>query len=178
MAPGPPGPAAAPVTDPEAVARRAAALMKLTGPDVTSPRAAGKCVVGIPMWMRANPSPSPFGPASASATVGSVTVTATAKVSQVVWAMGDGPTVTWYGPGTPCTPDQGQSMSPDCGHRHQCAAFDEPDGHYRGTATATWTIAWTAPAPALGDEGGFPGPPAGRHGSGSSGPRHQLTRAR
>ncbi len=114
------------------------------------------------------PVPSTFGPVSASATVGSVTVTATAKVSQIVWAMGDGrwamgdgATVTWYGlgtpctPCTPCTPDQGQNMSPDCGHRHQRAAFDKPDGHYRGTATATWSMAWTAPAPApaFGDEG-------------------------
>ncbi|MEU3437969.1 hypothetical protein [Streptomyces sp. NPDC006863] len=53
-------------------------------------------------------------------------------------------------------------MSPDCGHRHQRAAFDKPDGHYRGTATATWSMAWTAPAPApaFGDEGEFTEPRA------------------
>ncbi|WP_367540368.1 ATP/GTP-binding protein [Streptomyces globisporus] len=146
-------PDAAPVIDPEAVARRAAASMKLTGPAVASPRAAGKYVVGMPMWMWADPSPSTFGPATASATAGSVTVTATAKVSQTVWAMGDGTTVTCHGPGTPYSPEQGKAMSPDCGHRYQRSASDKPDGRYRGTATATWSIAWNAPA--LGDEGEF-----------------------
>ncbi|MEV3852031.1 hypothetical protein AB0J30_35345 [Streptomyces microflavus] len=47
----------------------------------------------------------------------------------------------------------GKAMSPDCGHRYQRAASDKPDGRYQGTATATWSIAWTAPA--LGDEGEF-----------------------
>ncbi|MEV7167536.1 ATP/GTP-binding protein [Streptomyces microflavus] len=146
-------PAAAPVIDPEAVARRAAASMKLTGPAVASPRAAGKYVVGMPMWMWADPSPTTFGPISASATAGGVTVTATAKVSQTVWAMGDGTTVTCHGPGTPYSPEHSKAMSPDCGHRYQRAASDKPDGRYRGTATATWSITWTAPA--LGDEGEF-----------------------
>ncbi|MFE5795563.1 hypothetical protein ACFQ8C_23715 [Streptomyces sp. NPDC056503] len=36
-------------------------------------------------------------------------------------------------------------MSPDCGHLYELAA------DYKGSATATWTIAWTAPA--LGDSG-------------------------
>ncbi|MFD3651719.1 hypothetical protein ACFWVT_31655 [Streptomyces cyaneofuscatus] len=76
-----------------------------------------------------------------------------AKVSTVRWAMGDGTTVTCHGPGTPYTPEQGKSMSPDCGHLYQRPASDKPDGRYRGTTTATWSIAWTAPA--LGDEGEF-----------------------
>ncbi|MGX1556271.1 ATP/GTP-binding protein [Streptomyces rubiginosohelvolus] len=146
-------PDAAPVIDPEAVARRAAASMKLTGPAVASPRAAGTYVVGMPMWMWATPSPNTTGPISASATAGGVTVTATAKVTTVRWAMGDGTTVTCNGPGTPYTPDRGKSMSPDCGHLYERTAHDKPGGHFRGTATATWTITWTAPA--LGDEGTF-----------------------
>ncbi|MFF3531502.1 ATP/GTP-binding protein [Streptomyces rubiginosohelvolus] len=112
-------PDAAPVIDPEAVARRAAASMKLTGPAVASPRAAGEYVVGMPMWMWATPSPNSTGPISASATAGGVTVTATAKVTTVRWAMGDGTTVTCNGPGTPYTPDRGKSMSPDCGHLYE-----------------------------------------------------------
>ncbi|MFF3975082.1 ATP/GTP-binding protein [Streptomyces rubiginosohelvolus] len=146
-------PDAAPVIDPEAVARRAAASMKLTGPAVASPRAAGMYVVGMPMWMWATPSPNTTGPISASATAGGVTVTATAKVSTVRWAMGDGTTVTCTGPGTPYTPDRGKAMSPDCGHLYERTAHDKPGGRFRGTATATWAITWTAPA--LGDEGTF-----------------------
>lgn len=67
---------------------------------------AGKYVVGMPMWMWADPSPTTFGPLSASATAGGVTVTATAKVTTVRWAMGDGTTVTCHGPGTPYTPER------------------------------------------------------------------------
>ncbi|MFE3476232.1 ATP/GTP-binding protein [Streptomyces bacillaris] len=146
-------PGAAPVIDPEAVARRAVDSMKLTGPAVASPRAAGTYVVGMPMWMWATPSPTTFGPAEASATAGGVTVTATAKVTTARWDMGDGTTVTCHGPGTKYTPDQGKNMSPDCGHRYQRPSADQPSARYQGTTTATWTITWTAPA--LGDEGTF-----------------------
>ncbi|MEV5583016.1 hypothetical protein AB0L39_31200 [Streptomyces parvus] len=58
-----------------------------------------------------------------------------------------------HGPGTPYTPDRGKAMSPDCGHLYERTAHDKPGGRFRGTATATWTITWTAPA--LGDEGTF-----------------------
>ncbi|MET8380885.1 ATP/GTP-binding protein [Streptomyces microflavus] len=146
-------PDAAPVIDPEAVARRAVGSMKLVGPAVASPREAGTYVVGMPMWMHLDPSPNTFGPAEASATAGGVTVTATAKVTTVRWDMGDGTTITCHGPGTPYTADQGKNMSPDCGHRYQRTASDKPDGRYRGTATATWSITWNAPA--LGDAGDF-----------------------
>ncbi|WP_406485530.1 ATP/GTP-binding protein [Streptomyces microflavus] len=146
-------PDATPVIDPEAVARRAVDSMKLAGPVVGSPREAGTYVVGMPMWMHLEPSPTTYGPAEASATAGGVTVTATAKVTTVRWDMGDGTTVTCHGPGTKYTPEQGKGMSPDCAHRYQRSASDKPDGRYRGTATAAWTITWTAPA--LGDAGEF-----------------------
>ncbi|MFC8645442.1 ATP/GTP-binding protein [[Kitasatospora] papulosa] len=146
-------PDAAPVIDPEAVARRAAASMRLEGPTVASPRAAGTYVVGMPTWMWATPSPSTFGPATASATAGGVTVTATAKVARVRWAMGDGETVTCHGPGTPYRKSQEVTSSPDCGHLYERPSSEQPGGRYQGTATATWTITWTAPA--LGDGGTF-----------------------
>ncbi|MDX3342734.1 ATP/GTP-binding protein [Streptomyces sp. ME02-6979.5a] len=133
-------PDAAPVIGPEAVARRAVASMRLSGPAVASPCTAGTYLVGMLMWMWATPSPPTTGPISASATAGGVTVTATANVSTVRWAMGDGTTVTCHGPGTPYTPDQGKKMSPDCGHRYQRTAHDEPEEKYQGAATATWTI--------------------------------------
>ncbi|MEV6332872.1 hypothetical protein [Streptomyces sp. NPDC051909] len=78
-------------------------------------------------------------------------MTATAKVTSVRWVMGDGKTVTCAGPGTPYTPDHGKSRSPTCGHRYEQAAYDKPGQHYKGSATATWTVEWSAPA--LGDAG-------------------------
>ncbi|MFG2631840.1 ATP/GTP-binding protein [Streptomyces sp. NPDC048473] len=144
---------AAPTIDPELVARRAVDSMRLVGPKVASPRAAGRYVVGMPMWMWVTPSPTTYGPATATATAGGVTVTATAKVAAIRWDMGDGTTVTCHGPGTPYTPDKGKALSPDCGHRYQRTSSDEPDKRFKGTAIATWTVTWTAPA--LGDGGEF-----------------------
>ncbi|MFD9749153.1 ATP/GTP-binding protein [[Kitasatospora] papulosa] len=135
---------AAPTIDPETVARQAAASMRLDGPAVASPRAAGTYVVGMPMWMWATPSKTTFGPATASATAGGVTVTATAKVTTVRWAMGDGTTVTCHG--TPYRKSQEVTSSPDCGHLYERPSSEQPGGRYRGTATAAWTVTWTAPA--------------------------------
>ncbi|MFC9756225.1 hypothetical protein [Streptomyces sp. NPDC056921] len=85
--------------------------MKLVGPKVASPRAAGKYVVGMPMWMWVTRSTSSYGPATAKATAGGVTVTA--KVAAIRWDMGDGTTITCTGPGTPYSADRGKSVSPD-----------------------------------------------------------------
>ncbi|WP_460120339.1 hypothetical protein [Streptomyces phaeofaciens] len=57
--------------------------MKLAGPDIASPRATGKYLVGMPMWMWVNQSATTYGPNTASASAGGVTVTATAKVSKI-----------------------------------------------------------------------------------------------
>ncbi|WP_371681589.1 ATP/GTP-binding protein [Streptomyces sp. NBC_01276] len=143
---------AAPRIDPETLARQAADSMKLAGPAVASPRAAGTYVVGMPMWMWVDPSPTTFGPNTASATAGGVTVTATAKVSSIAWNMGDGTTVTCTGPGTRYDASMGKAFSPDCGHRYTRPSSTS-GGKYAGTATATWTVRWQAPA--LGDAGSF-----------------------
>ncbi|MFB7032100.1 MULTISPECIES: ATP/GTP-binding protein [unclassified Streptomyces] len=145
------GAAPAPRIDPEVVARRAVASMRLDGPAVASPRSAGTYLVGMPMWMWATPSPRTFGPQAATATAGGVTVTATAKVSSVRWDMGDGTTVTCAGPGTPYRASYGKSPSPTCGHMYERASYGKPGERHAGRATATWTIEWSAPA--LGDAG-------------------------
>ncbi|MGW1411510.1 ATP/GTP-binding protein [Streptomyces sp. NPDC002403] len=102
-------------------------------------------------WMRAPRSTPAYGPATATA--GGVTVTATAHVATIRWDTGDGTTATCNGPGTPYTADRGTSSSPDCGHRYTQTSAGRPDDRYQGTATATWTVTWTAPASALGDGG-------------------------
>ncbi|GAA2349565.1 ATP/GTP-binding protein [Streptomyces kunmingensis] len=135
---------AVPAVDPTLVAAQAVNKMKLTGPKVASPRANAKYVVGVPMWMWVTPSASTFGPNSARASAGGVTVTARAKVSRIVWHMGDGETVTCNGPGTPFKNTRKGIESPDCGHVYQQPSTQEPGRKYHLTATAYWAVTWQA----------------------------------
>ncbi|MFJ2170797.1 ATP/GTP-binding protein [Streptomyces griseofuscus] len=137
--------AAAPGThvDPEELAREAVDKMLLTGPSIASPRAAGRYVVGMPMWMWVTKSPTTYGPNSASATLAGVTVTAVAEVSSIRWDMGDGASpVVCNGPGTKYEASMGKARSPDCGHIYDKVATSAPVGRFHGTATATWTVDW------------------------------------
>ncbi|MCX4911981.1 ATP/GTP-binding protein [Streptomyces sp. NBC_00687] len=134
-------PAEAPV-DPAVLARQAVDKMTLLGPDIASPQAAGKYTVGVPMWMWVNQSATSYGPNTASASAGAVTVTATAKVSKIVWRMGDGSSVTCNGPGTRYQASQGLNPSPTCGHVYDKTSAGSSGGRYPITATATWTIDW------------------------------------
>lgn len=136
------GTPAQPQIDPEVVARMAVDQMKLIGPDIASPLTAGKYLVGVPVWMWVHQSPSTFGPNTASATAGGVTVTATAKVSKIVWKMGDGSTVTCNGPGTPYKASYGKQDSPTCGHTYTRTSASRSGGTYALTATSTWTVDW------------------------------------
>ncbi|MCX5327800.1 ATP/GTP-binding protein [Streptomyces sp. NBC_00140] len=133
---------AVPAIDPEVLARQAVDKMKLAGPDVASPRAAGKYTVGVPVWMWVNQSATTYGPNSASATAGGVTVTATASVSKIVWQMGDGATVTCTGPGTAYQASDGMAKSPTCGHVYTTTSANEPGGRFALSATSSWTINW------------------------------------
>lgn len=134
---------AAPQIDPEVVARRAVDSMKLIGPKIANPRAGGKYVVGMPMWMWVDQTPTTYGPNSATATAGGVTVTATAEVSLISWDMGDGTAaVVCNGPGTKYMPSMGKAPSPDCGHTYARPSSARADGEFHGKATATWTVNW------------------------------------
>lgn len=131
-----------PDVDPAVVAQQAVAKMKLVGPDIASPRTAGRYVVGMPMWMWVNKSPTTYGPNATIATAGGVTVSATAKVTKIVWTMGDGSTVTCNGPGTAYTASYGKQKSPTCGHTYTHTSATQKDGMYPVAATATWTVDW------------------------------------
>ncbi|MFF3516985.1 ATP/GTP-binding protein [Streptomyces sp. NPDC002573] len=131
-----------PAVPPQVVAQQAVDKMTLLGPDVASPRAAGKYTVGVPMWMWVNQSATTYGPNTASATAGGVTVTATAEVSKIVWTMGDGASVTCTGPGTPYTSSEGMAQSPTCGHVYAKTSAGAQNSKFPVTATSTWTINW------------------------------------
>lgn len=131
-----------PAVPPQVVAQQAVGKMTLLGPDIASPKAAGKYTVGVPMWMWVNQSATTYGPNTASATAGGVTVTATAEVSKIVWQMGDGSSVTCNGPGTPYQASNGMAESPTCGHVYSETSAGAPSGKYQVTATSTWTIDW------------------------------------
>ncbi|WP_326757361.1 ATP/GTP-binding protein [Streptomyces phaeochromogenes] len=128
--------------DPEQLARQAVDRMLLTGPDIASPRAAGKYIVGVPMWMWVNESPTTYGPNTASASLAGVTVTAKAKVTKIDWAMGDGNAVTCRGPGTAYQASYGKQESPTCGHTYSRTSASRSGGKYSVNATATWTVDW------------------------------------
>ncbi|WP_229910058.1 ATP/GTP-binding protein [Streptomyces flavofungini] len=128
--------------DPEQLARQAVDSMLLTGPDIASPRTAGKYTVGVPMWMWVTPSPTTFGPNTASASLAGLTVSATAKVSSIRWSMGDGRTVTCDGAGTAYKASYGMAKSPTCGHFYRSSSKDRAGGRFKGTAVATWAVQW------------------------------------
>ncbi|WP_405914585.1 ATP/GTP-binding protein [Streptomyces sp. NBC_00728] len=131
-----------PQVDPRVLAQRAVDSMTLLGPDIASPRAAGKYSVGVPMWMWVSQSATTYGPNTASASAGGVTVTATAKVSKIVWSLGDGASVTCNGPGTPYTSSEGMAQSPTCGHLYSKTSAGAQSSKFPVSATSTWTITW------------------------------------
>lgn len=97
--------------------------------------------VGWNMWLWAAPtSQLQWGPVTESISEGGVTVTLTASVSQMVWEMGNGDTVT-CGRGTEWSMARTRGghniASPDCGYMY------EEDGHYTVTATSNWLVEWS-----------------------------------
>ncbi|MEU9485934.1 ATP/GTP-binding protein [Streptomyces decoyicus] len=129
--------------DPAVLAQEAVDKMKLTGPDIgIVPKPGGKGLVGLPVWMWTDKTAEAYGPNKASATAGAVTVTATAKVSQIVWDMGDGHKVTCTTAGTPYKSSYGKKSSPDCGYRYSRSSKDQEGHKYPVTATSTWAIDW------------------------------------
>ncbi|WP_189828260.1 ATP/GTP-binding protein [Streptomyces finlayi] len=129
--------------DPAVLAQQAIDTMTLKGPSIgITPKPGGKGVVGMPVYLWTAQTPETYGPNTATATAGAVTVTATAKVSKIVWEMGDGKTVTCTNPGTPYRPEFGKQPSPDCGHRYAQPSSTTPSGKYHVTATSTWTVDW------------------------------------
>ncbi len=128
----------------QALAQQAVSKMGLLGPAIgIAPPPGSKGVVGLPVWLWDNVSATTWGPNSASASAGAVTVTATGSVTQIVWDMGDGQSVTCTGPGEAYQASFG-SAQPPCGHTYTQTSAAMPDGQYAINATATWVVNWQA----------------------------------
>lgn len=131
--------------DPAVLAQQAVDEMLLRGPEIgITPKPGGKGVVGMPVYMWTEEGPETYGPNVASASAGGITVTATAKVTKIVWNMGDGKTVACTTAGTPYKAEYGKKPSPDCGHRYTVPSSTTGSGTFHVTATSTWTIDWVA----------------------------------
>jgi hypothetical protein len=140
-------PAAVAPPDPAVLAQQAIAQMVLLKPtiEMAPPLGSAGAVVGVPVWMWIDRGPSNTGPVSKSVSAGGITVTATAAVSEVDWAMGDGHSVTCTSPGTPYDVSRAAQGSPDCGYVYQLRSLPERtggSGKYQITATSVWSIHW------------------------------------
>ncbi|EAP98655.1 putative atp/gtp-binding protein [Janibacter sp. HTCC2649] len=136
--------------DPRDLAQQAVAVMNLRAVRigiVPEPRPGMVGLVGMPVWMWAQqPDPTTWGPVTRTASAAGFSVTATAKVTKVVWAMGDGETVVCRTPGTPYQDRYGKKSSPDCGHTYV------RQGKRQVRATSYWRVDWSG----MGQSGSIP----------------------
>ena len=134
------------LVDPVTVAERAVESMALRSPEIgmTPLREGAPLLVGMDAWLWVdNAGPRGFGPITRTATAGPVSVTATAKVTKVLWDLGDGTRLTCRSAGTPWSADRGTGASPTCGHRYLSPSSAEEDGSFTVRATAHWLVTWT-----------------------------------
>lgn len=141
----PAGPPALP--SPAVLAASAQRMLAVPAPAIaSSPGPNEQQLVGLPVWLWLDRSSA--GPQSATASAsnanGSVSVTATARITRVVWDMGDGTTVVCRGAGTPyARSDDPKSASRDCGHTYERSSADAPGGRFPVTVTAYWQVSWS-----------------------------------
>src|SRR4051812_4835947 len=131
--------------DPAELAREILARIQLARVGIgITPEPGRTGVLGLPtyLWVN-NPGARTLGPISDTATEGGVTVTLTAKVSRVLWNLGDGTAITCTGAGTPYRDEFDARPSPTCGHTYAHPSTELAGGVYHVSATAVWDVAWT-----------------------------------
>ncbi len=137
---------------PVVVAEQAAKSLGLASPVIEmAPPDGNPQLVGVATWLWV--SPAAWHPLTATASAGSVTTTATATPTKVVWDMGDGSTVTCDGPGTPYDPSS-PAATTTCSYTWSTA------GTFTVTATAYWSVSWSATGAAGGGNLGVQAGPA------------------
>jgi hypothetical protein len=120
-------------------ARRAAPLPE---PDISPPPAAGG-IVNLGLWLAV----TDVAPAPIRVQAGLVWAQATLAVTDTVWEMGDGTTVTCPGVGVPIeavVPDLDTVEQGPCGHTYKRSSPD--DAPYAMSVTANWAISYTSNA--------------------------------
>lgn len=136
--------------DPRQLARSAIATMNLQAVSigiVPEANAGSVGLVGMPVWLwDSDTSAASWGPVVKTAATGGYSVTATAKVSRVVWSMGDGEVVVCRTRGTPYADSFGKRPSPDCGYMY------ETPGRFTVRATSYWKVQWAG----MGQSGSIP----------------------
>ena len=137
---------------PVVVAEQAAKSLGLASPVIEmAPPDGNPQLVGVATWLWV--SPAAWHPLTATASAGSVTTTATATPTKVVWDMGDGSTVTCDGPGTPYDPSSPAATT-------ACSYTWSTAGTFTVTATAYWSVSWSATGAAGGGSLGVQAGPA------------------
>lgn len=141
-----PGAPELPPPDPEVLAWRAVAQLRLSPvviaafPQPTSVNPDSMGIVGFPVPVWADTSQADLGTRHASASERGFTVSLTATLDKVVWDFGDGSQpVTCFGTGIPY---RLPTLSPEyrvaCGYQ----SGYQDQGDYVITATAHWNVAW------------------------------------
>jgi hypothetical protein len=133
-------PAAAPRVTGADVARQAFASFKLVAP-VPKMAPPGELVVQFPTWLWVEG----WKAQSATASVPGLSATVTAAPTKVVWTMGDGGSVTCFGPGTPYDPNVPvEQQSTDCSYTYHESSARQPGLAYRASVTISYGASWTA----------------------------------
>lgn len=154
------GPPPAPPANPTVLAQRAAATLALGGSQIgMSPPPNRPQIVNVSTWLWIK---GAWRGRSATARAGPVTATAKAVPYKVVWSMGDGHTVTCFGPGTPYNPrKKASAQSTNCSYTYSAPSSSVPGGRYAVTATVYYRVTWVAVgAPGGGNLGLVAGPTA------------------
>lgn len=132
-----------PVITPEQAAYMALAQLQLPtvapgiGPDPAK-NEWKMAAVGFPLWLWADGN-THVGPVTKN--VAGLSVSLHAKISKMVFQMGDGNKVTCAGAGKPYAYwVKPGSKSPTCGYTYEKASL--PRGKYRVSAVASWAVTW------------------------------------
>lgn len=137
-------PGAGPVQmDPRSLAELQVSRLSVAPPGIgTNPDPNRDQVVRVPTWLWVT---TAWAPVSATATAGDVTATVTATPNRVVWEMGDGHSVTCFGPGTRYDQSRPASeQSTDCSYTYQRTSVGQPGERFQASATTFWTVTFTS----------------------------------